>query len=97
MTRGAESCCCERLFSEKGLGRSTNGRPEFVKLQKVLLPGDTVAVTKLDRLVRCSRDLPNIVHELEGLSCGIARGGLVRHHDRLWQAGVDHHGRHWRV
>ena len=27
-------------------------------------------VTKLDRLARSSRDLHNIVHELDGLSCG---------------------------
>jgi DNA invertase Pin-like site-specific DNA recombinase len=35
---------------------------------KALLPGDTVVVTKLDRLA--SRDLHNILHELDGLSCG---------------------------
>lgn len=58
------------MFSEKASGKSTDGRPEFAKLQKVLLPGDTVVVTKLDRLARSSRDLHNIVHELDGLSCG---------------------------
>jgi DNA invertase Pin-like site-specific DNA recombinase len=35
---------------------------------KALLPRDTVVVTKLDRLVRSSRDLHNILHELDGLS-----------------------------
>ena len=48
---------CKRIFSEKASGKSTDGRPEFAKLQKVLLPGDTVVVTKLDRLARSSRDL----------------------------------------
>jgi hypothetical protein len=44
---------CERIFSEKASGKSTtNGRPEFAKLLKALLPGDTVVVTKLDRLAR---------------------------------------------
>jgi DNA invertase Pin-like site-specific DNA recombinase len=43
---------CDRIFSEKASGKSTHGRPEFAKLQKVLLPGDTVVVTKLDRLAR---------------------------------------------
>ena len=66
---------CERIFSEKASGKSTDGRPEFAKLQKVLLPGDTVVVTKLDRLARSSRDLHNIVHELDGLSCGFVSLG----------------------
>jgi DNA invertase Pin-like site-specific DNA recombinase len=61
---------CERIFSEKASGKSTDGRPEFAKLLKVLLPGDTVVVTKLDRLARSSRDLHNILHELDGLSAG---------------------------
>ena len=52
---------CERIFSEKASGKSTNGQPEFAKLLKALLPGDTVVVTKLDRLARSSRDLHNIL------------------------------------
>src|SRR6516225_2500676 len=66
---------CERIFSEKASGKSTNGRPEFAKLLKALLPGDVVVVTKLDRLARSSRDLHNILHELEGLSCGFVSLG----------------------
>jgi DNA invertase Pin-like site-specific DNA recombinase len=61
---------CEKIYSEKQSGKSRDGRPEFAKLLKALLPGDTVVVTKLDRLARSSRDLHNILHELEGLSCG---------------------------
>src|SRR4051794_35235259 len=60
---------CQRIYSEKASGKSTTGRPEFAKLLKALLPGDTVVVTKLDRLARSSRDLHNILHELEALSC----------------------------
>jgi len=37
---------------------------------KALLPGVAVVVTKLDRLARSSRDLHNILHELDGLSAG---------------------------
>jgi DNA invertase Pin-like site-specific DNA recombinase len=66
---------CERIFSEKASGKSTNGRPEFAKLMKALLPGDTVAVTKLDRLARSSRDLQNILHELAERSCGFVSLG----------------------
>ena len=61
---------CEKVFSEKQSGKSRDGRPEFAKLMKALLPGDTVVVTKLDRLARSSRDLHNILHEMEGLSVG---------------------------
>jgi DNA invertase Pin-like site-specific DNA recombinase len=37
---------------------------------KALVPGDTVVVTKLDRLARSSRDLHNILHELQERACG---------------------------
>jgi DNA invertase Pin-like site-specific DNA recombinase len=63
---------CDRIFSEKASGKSTDGRPQFKRLMKALLPGDTVVVTKLDRLARSTRDLANILHELETLSCGFA-------------------------
>jgi DNA invertase Pin-like site-specific DNA recombinase len=42
---------------------------------KVLVPGDIVVVTKLDRLARSSRDLHNILHELKSLSCGFVSVG----------------------
>ena len=61
---------CERIYSEKQSGKSRSARPEFAKLMKALLPGDTVVVKKLDRRARSSRDLHNILHELDGLSVG---------------------------
>jgi DNA invertase Pin-like site-specific DNA recombinase len=61
---------CTTIFTEKVSGKSTDGRREFAKLMKALVPGDTVVVTKLDRLARSSRDLQNIVHELEAAGCG---------------------------
>jgi len=66
---------CERIFSEKASGKSTNGRPEFGKLMKALLPGDAVVVTKLDRLARSSRDLHNIIGELRDSGCGFVSLG----------------------
>ena len=65
-----EAVGCEKIFSEKMSGKSTNGRREFDKLIKALLPGDTVVVTKLDRLARSSKDLHNILHELTEKGCG---------------------------
>lgn len=66
---------CERIFSEKASGKSTNGRPEFNRLMRALVLGDTVVVTKLDRLARSSRDLHNILHDLDGLSCAFVSLG----------------------
>jgi DNA invertase Pin-like site-specific DNA recombinase len=66
---------CGKIYSEKASGKSQDGRPEFAKLMKALLPGDTVVVTKLDRLARSSRDLHNILHELDGLSAGFTSLG----------------------
>jgi DNA invertase Pin-like site-specific DNA recombinase len=59
---------CHKIFSEKQSGKSRDGRPEFQKLMKKVLPGDTIMVTKLDRLARSSVDLMNIMVELKALS-----------------------------
>jgi DNA invertase Pin-like site-specific DNA recombinase len=67
-----KSAGCERIFSEKRSGKSVDGRPEFKKLLKTLNPGDVVVVTRLDRLARSSRDLLNIIHDLEQAACGFA-------------------------
>jgi DNA invertase Pin-like site-specific DNA recombinase len=66
---------CERIFTEKASGKSTEDRPEFKRLMKALNPGDTVVVTKLDRLARSSRDLLNILHVLKEGSCGFVSLG----------------------
>jgi DNA invertase Pin-like site-specific DNA recombinase len=66
---------CERILSEKASGKSTNGRPEFARLMKALRHGDVVTVVKLDRLARSSRDLQNILHELQELGCGFVSLG----------------------
>jgi DNA invertase Pin-like site-specific DNA recombinase len=66
---------CERIFSEKASGKSSNGRPEFPKLMKALNHGDVVTVVKLDRLARSSRDLQNILHELKEMGCGFVSLG----------------------
>jgi len=70
-----KAASCDKIYSEKVSGKSTNGRREFEKLMKDLLPGDIVVVTKLDRLARSSRDLHNILHELQERSCGFVSLG----------------------
>jgi len=56
---------CSMIFTEKVSGKSTDGRTEFKRMMRALRLGDTVVVTKLDRLARSSRDLLNILHEFE--------------------------------
>jgi DNA invertase Pin-like site-specific DNA recombinase len=49
---------CERVFSEKISGAIT-ARRALAKALESLSPGDTLVVTKLDRLARSTRDLLN--------------------------------------
>jgi DNA invertase Pin-like site-specific DNA recombinase len=66
-----EGAGCERVFSEKASAKSLKARPQFEKLKHALEPGDIVVVYKLDRLARSSRDLHNILHDLEAIDCGL--------------------------
>jgi DNA invertase Pin-like site-specific DNA recombinase len=66
---------CDLIFTEKVSGKSTNGRTEFKRLMRALKPGDTVVVTKLDRMARSSRDLHNVLHDLEEGACGFVSLG----------------------
>jgi DNA invertase Pin-like site-specific DNA recombinase len=66
---------CKKIYMEKASGKSTNGRPELAKVMKVLQPGDAVVVTKLDRIARSSRDLHNIIGELNERGCGFTSLG----------------------
>src|SRR3954451_6232892 len=53
----------DKVFSEIASGAKTD-RAQLAKLLKALQPGDTVMVTRLDRLARSTRDLLNILHAL---------------------------------
>lgn len=57
---------CEVIREEKASGTTTDGRTELATLLEYLQPGDTLVVTRLDRLARSVRDLQNIVHDLKG-------------------------------
>jgi DNA invertase Pin-like site-specific DNA recombinase len=56
---------CGRIFAEKASGKSTNGRHELGKALKALRPGDTLVTVRLDRLARSTKDLLNLIGELE--------------------------------
>src|SRR5712664_4987772 len=55
---------CTVVRSEKVTGTSTEGREELATLLQFLREGDTLVVTRVDRLARSLRDLQNIVHDL---------------------------------
>ena len=54
---------CERVFKEKRSGVDA-GRPELKRCLEYLREGDTLLVTKLDRLARSTSDLYRIVSQL---------------------------------
>ena len=56
---------CAIVFEEKRSGSKRNGRDQLNLALKVLTKGDTLVVTRLDRLGRSLRDLANIAHEIE--------------------------------
>ncbi len=63
---------CDTIRSEKISGTSREGRQELDTLLEFLHEGDTLVVTRIDRLARSIRDLQNLVHVLR------ARGVTLR-------------------
>jgi DNA invertase Pin-like site-specific DNA recombinase len=60
---------CGRVYSEKRSGADIS-RQALAKLMKEASPGDTVVVTRLDRLARSTRDLLNLLAQLDRDSIG---------------------------
>lgn len=56
---------CKKLFSEKSTGTKKEGRLALDECLDYLRDGDTLVVTRIDRLSRSLRDLQNLVHDLE--------------------------------
>lgn len=56
---------CEIVRSEKVSGASRDGRSELKTVIDFLRPDDELIVTRLDRLGRDTRDVLNIIHEVE--------------------------------
>ncbi len=55
---------CTTIRAEKVSGTSRAGRTELETMMAFLQPGDTLVVTRVDRLARSVKDLQDIVHEL---------------------------------
>jgi len=56
---------CEPVRAEKASGGSRDGRNELASIMDFIRSGDELVVVKLDRLGRSTRDVLNLVHELE--------------------------------
>lgn len=54
---------CDKIYSEHFTGTITN-RPQFNALMDVLVPGDTLVVTKLDRIARSATQGSELVKAL---------------------------------
>ena len=70
---------CSKVFSEKRSGTSVTGRDELAEALDFVREGDTLVVTRLDRLSRSAADLHAIVARLStkgvGFRC-LQQGGL---------------------
>ena len=58
---------CDVIRAEKASGSRRDGRTELRVLLDFVQPGDTLIVTRIDRLARSMKDLQDIVHELKTL------------------------------
>ena len=56
---------CQIVRTEKVSGKSRDGRDQLQAILDFIRAGDTLVVVKLDRLGRSTRDVLNIVHELD--------------------------------
>lgn len=56
---------CTKIFSEKRTGTTVRDRTALDDCMNYLREDDTLVITKIDRLGRSTRDLHNLVHELE--------------------------------
>ena len=68
----------DKVFADKITGTSLTGRKALAECLEYMRAGDTLAITKMDRLARSARDLYNIVHDLEekGISIRVLDQGV---------------------
>lgn len=61
---------CEKVFAEKVTGTSRNDRQSLAECLDWVREGDTLVVTRLDRLARSGRDLHDIIAQLSAKQVG---------------------------
>jgi hypothetical protein len=88
---------CERIYAEKRSGAETD-RKALAKLMKESSPGDTVVVTRLDRLARSTRSAEPAGSARSGQHrLQVTAGDGGRHHLAAGAAGGQHPGLDLRV
>jgi len=60
-----EAAGCTMIRTETGSGATLDGRPELKTILDFIHPGETLVVTRIDRLARSMRDLQTIVSMLK--------------------------------
>ena len=60
-----EQSGCEKIFREKQSAVTKENRIALAECLEYMREGDTLVITKIDRLARSARDLHNMVHDLE--------------------------------
>ena len=60
-----EAAGCTMIRTETGSGATLDGRPELKTILDFIHPGETLVVTRIDRLARSMRDLQTIVAVLK--------------------------------
>ena len=66
-----EAAGCLTIFEEKKSGARRDGRTELQVLLECVREGDTVVITRIDRLARSMKDLQDIVHELKEMGVSL--------------------------
>jgi DNA invertase Pin-like site-specific DNA recombinase len=72
---------CEIVRAEKVSGTSTKGRDELALLLEFIRDGDTLVVTRIDRLARSIADLQDIVRKLK------AKGASLKATEQAFDTG----------
>jgi DNA invertase Pin-like site-specific DNA recombinase len=56
---------CDRIWQEKASGTRRTNREELDNLLSFLREGDTLLITRIDRLARSMKDLQDIIYDLK--------------------------------
>ena len=56
---------CDKVFQEKRSGKQTDTRPELLKALDYVREGDSLVITRLDRMARSVLDLAKIADQLQ--------------------------------
>lgn len=70
---------CDKVFGEKKSGRRADDRTALMEALDFVRSGDTLIVTRLDRLARSTQDLHNILAKLDSKEVGfrcLAQSGV---------------------